>query len=470
MLRSFSNALERLSPLDGRYTKVISPLTPYLSESGLIKYRVKVEISWFLHLANQGILTDSSGAPVTLNSQDVSKLNSLWQNFTLSDAEWVKQKELETNHDLKAVEYFIKHRTHLPELKEYIHVCCTSEDINNLSYSLMFSDAMKDVMLPSLYDLNQVLVRNAKNTSAIPMLSRTHGQTASPTTIGKEFANFSYRLARRLQQLNNLKLLGKCNGAVGNYNAHIITFPNTDWLQVSQSFVNSLGLEWNPYTTQIEPHDSVADLCAGVSNVNTVLMDLCRDMWGYISLGYFKGAVREKEVGSSTMPHKVNPIDFENAEGNLGIANAVLIHLQHKLPVSRFQRDLSDSTALRNVGSGLGSSYLAYKSIMKGFDRVSVNNDIVSNDLNQHWEVLAEPVQMILRKYGYDSPYELLKKLTRGLQNMTKEDYGQLIFSIKKEYELPEEIYLQLKNLTPFSYVGLAKELADQVDVLSNKV
>lgn len=464
MLRSFSSSLERLSPLDGRYFKTISPLTSYLSESGLIKYRIKVEISWFLHLASKGVLTSAQGTPVSLSPSDISKLNSLWQNFSLSDAEWVKQKEQETNHDLKAVEYFIKHRTHLPELKEYIHVCCTSEDINNLSYSLMFTDAMKDVIVPSLKELNTVLIRNAKNTADIPMLSRTHGQPASPTTVGKEIANFSYRLSRRLNTLEGLKLLGKCNGAVGNYNAHIITFPTSDWLELSKSFVNSLGLDWNPYTTQIEPHDSVADLCAGVSNVNTILLDLCRDMWGYISLGYFKGAVKEKEVGSSTMPHKVNPIDFENAEGNLGIANSLLIHLQHKLPVSRFQRDLSDSTALRNVGSGLGCSYLAYKSIMRGFDRVSVNNEVVSQDLNSHWEVLAEPVQMILRKYGYDQPYELLKKLTRGLGHMKQEDYEQLILNIKREYDLPSEIYEQLKALTPFNYVGLAKQLAEKVE------
>lgn len=464
MLRSFSSALERLSPLDGRYARTISPLTSYLSESGLIKYRIKVEISWFLHLASKGVLTTSQGVPVSLSPSDISKLNSLWQNFSLSDAEWVKQKEQETNHDLKAVEYFIKYRTHLPELKEYIHVCCTSEDINNLSYSLMFTDAMKDVIVPSLKELNTVLIRNAKKTADIPMLSRTHGQPASPTTVGKEIANFSYRLSRRLNSLEGLKLLGKCNGAVGNYNAHVITFPSSDWLELSKSFVNSLGLDWNPYTTQIEPHDSVADLCAGVSNVNTILLDLCRDMWGYISLGYFKGAVKEKEVGSSTMPHKVNPIDFENAEGNLGIANSLLVHLQHKLPVSRFQRDLSDSTALRNVGSGLGCSYLAYKSIMRGFDRVSVNNEVVAQDLNSHWEVLAEPVQMILRKYGYDQPYELLKKLTRGLGYMKQEDYEQLVLNIKQEYDLPSEIYEQLKSLTPFNYVGLAKELAGKVD------
>jgi len=464
MLRSFSSALERLSPLDGRYARTISPLTSYLSESGLIKYRIKVEISWFLHLASKGVLTTSQGVPVSLSPSDISKLNSLWQNFSLSDAEWVKQKEQETNHDLKAVEYFIKYRTHLPELKEYIHVCCTSEDINNLSYSLMFTDAMKDVIVPSLKELNTVLIRNAKKTADIPMLSRTHGQPASPTTVGKEIANFSYRLSRRLNSLEGLKLLGKCNGAVGNYNAHVITFPSSDWLELSKSFVNSLGLDWNPYTTQIEPHDSVADLCAGVSNVNTILLDLCRDMWGYISLGYFKGAVKEKEVGSSTMPHKVNPIDFENAEGNLGIANSLLVHLQHKLPVSRFQRDLSDSTALRNVGSGLGCSYLAYKSIMRGFDRVSVNNEVVAQDLNSHWEVLAEPVQMILRKYGYDQPYELLKKLTRGLGYMKQEDYEQLVLNIKQEYDLPSEIYEQLKALTPFNYVGLAKELAGKVD------
>jgi adenylosuccinate lyase len=464
MLRSFSSALERLSPLDGRYARTISPLTSYLSESGLIKYRIKVEISWFLHLASKGVLTTSQGIRVSLSPSDISKLNSLWQNFSLSDAEWVKQKEQETNHDLKAVEYFIKHRTHLPELKEYIHVCCTSEDINNLSYSLMFTDAMKDVIVPSLKELNTLLIRNAKKTADISMLSRTHGQPASPTTVGKEIANFSYRLSRRLNSLEGLKLLGKCNGAVGNYNAHVITFPDSDWLELSKSFVNSLGLDWNPYTTQIEPHDSVADLCAGVSNVNTILLDLCRDMWGYISLGYFKGAVKEKEVGSSTMPHKVNPIDFENAEGNLGIANSLLVHLQHKLPVSRFQRDLSDSTALRNVGSGLGCSYLAYKSIMRGFDRVSVNNEVVAQDLNSHWEVLAEPVQMILRKYGYDQPYELLKKLTRGLGYMKQEDYEQLILNIKQEYDLPSEIYEQLKALTPFNYVGLAKELAEKVE------
>lgn len=458
MWRCFSSALRALSPLDGRYATATAPLREFYSESALMKYRARVEIAWFIHLSKHGLIYDRAGSAVRLTPSDTADLNSLWQSFQESDGVWVKDKERETNHDLKAVEYYLKSKMpeRLKPLSEFFHVCCTSEDINNLSYALMMSDSVKEVVVPSATKVRDVLAGLAVQHANTAMLSRTHGQPASPTTLGKEMANFAYRANRQIGRIREVKLFGKCNGAVGNYNAHIVTYPGLNWLDISQEFVEGLGLHYNPYTTQIEPHDGVAELCGAVAQLNTVLLDLARDMWGYISLSYFKGAVRAKEVGSSTMPHKVNPIDFENAEGNLGIANALLTHLQHKLPISRFQRDLSDSTAIRNVGSSLGYSVLAYHSLIRGFDRASVNEPVISHDLDQHWEVLAEPVQMILRRHGFEQPYELLKELTRGKAAMGKSDYQALIQGIVAKLNLKKAIVEELTALTPEKYIGLA--------------
>ena len=462
MIRRFSQLLS-ISPLDGRYSSKVSELSKYFSESALIKYRVKVEVCWLIHLAQNNILKDNSGKVLGLAPSDETKLNSLWKDFGVEGATWVKTKEKEVNHDLKAVEYFLKEHTHLQELKEYFHVCCTSEDINNLSYSLMVHEAVQQAVIPALESLVNNLQEIAALNSSTSMMSRTHGQPASPTTLGKEIANFAYRLSLQLRKLKQLKMSGKCNGAVGNYNSHVVTFPGVNWINLSQKFVEGLGLEWNPYTTQIEPHDCIAEMCSRVCHINTVLLDLCKDMWGYISLGYFLGEVKEKEVGSSTMPHKVNPIYFENAEGNLGVANAILKHLEEKLPVSRFQRDLSDSTALRNIGTGLGHCILSYKSIEAGFARLKVNEKKLKDELNQHWELLAEPVQMVLRRFGYEQPYELLKKFTRGKESLSREEYFELIQRIKEEYDLPGKIVAELESLKPETYIGYAEYLGSSV-------
>lgn len=459
MLRKFSSLLN-ISPLDGRYRTMLDKLPELLSESGLIKNRIRVEVSWFLHLARLGIIKDSNGKGLCLSESNVSELDSLWKKFDLEAAEWVKNKEKETNHDLKAVEYYIKAHSSLKQYSEYFHILCTSEDINNLAYSLMFQESIREVVLPTLDKLYEKLEALATVNADVPMLSRTHGQPASPTTVGKEMANFAYRVKKQISKINSLELTGKCNGAVGNFNVHLVTFPDSDWLDVSKTFIEGLGLKYNPYTTQIEPHDIVSELCGLVSMVNTILLDLSRDMWGYISLGYFKPIIKDSEVGSSTMPHKVNPIDFENAEGNLGISNAILIHLQHKLPISRFQRDLSDSTAIRNVGVGLGHAIVAYKSLLKGLEKINVDHYVVDNELNKHWEILAEPVQMILRKYNYPQPYELLKAHTRGKGNITEKQYRELIEDIANKLKVEENVVKELQELTPSKYIGLAGVLA----------
>lgn len=459
MLRKFSNLLS-ISPIDGRYQSQLSDLQHLLSESGLIQHRVQVEVSWFIHLASYNLIKSSSNIPLNLSPSDTQQLESLYKNFSLSSAEWVKNKEKETNHDLKAVEYYIKSHTHLKPYAEYFHILCTSEDINNLAYSLMFQKSIKQVILPALHTLQKTLTTYAERYSKIPMLSRTHGQPASPTTVGKELANFVYRVQKQIDKLEKIKLRGKCNGAVGNFNVHQVTYPHENWRNISKSFIENLGLEYNPYTTQIEPHDAVAEVCGILAHINTILIDFSRDMWGYIAFGYFKGVVKDKEVGSSTMPHKVNPIDFENAEGNLGISNAILTHLEHKLPVSRFQRDLSDSTAIRNVGVGFAHALISYKALVKGLDKLSVNEEGLAAELDQHWEVLAEPVQMILRKHGYPQPYELLKQHTRGKGNLSKSNYVSLISHIQQELKIDETVTAELLRLTPSSYTGLASELA----------
>ena len=462
MLRRFSSLLN-ISPLDGRYRSMLGKLPDLLSESGLIRHRVRIEVSWFLHLAKHGIIKTPEGEHLSLPPSKISQLESLWQDFSLEAAEWVKIRELETNHDLKAVEYYIMAHSPFKEYSEYFHILCTSEDINNLAYSLMFKECLNEVLLPCLCSLHKKLEGLAVDNAEVPMLSRTHGQPASPTTVGKEFANFAYRIKRQIQHLEAVELTGKCNGAVGNFNVHVITFPEQDWVSLSKAFIEELGLHYNPYTTQIEPHDVVAELCGVLAQVNTILLDLARDMWGYISLGYFKAIIKPGEVGSSTMPHKVNPIDFENAEGNLGISNALLVHLQHKLPISRFQRDLSDSTAIRNVGVGLGHAMVAYKSMIRGLEKIHVNYDKLDQELDMHWEILAEPVQMILRKYNYPQPYELLKTYTRGKGNLNQEQYRELIKEIVKELGVKEEVVKELSKLTPAKYVGLAGSLAKNI-------
>ena len=461
MLRTALRTITQISPVDGRYAKATEPLSPYFSESALIRHRLEIEVRWFIHLSNHGILK-TGGNEIRLTPGETETLEGLYKNFTLDDANWVKEKERETNHDLKAVEYFVKSRLtgNLKDYSEFFHILCTSEDINNLSWSLMISKALSNAMLPRLIEVHNSLDNLAKNHAHDAMISRTHGQVATPTTLGKEMANFDFRLLRQINQLKSRRLLGKCNGAVGNFNAHVATYPESNWVDISQSFIESLGMEYNPYTTQIEPHDSLAEVCGNIAQANTVLMDLVRDMWQYFSVGYFKPIIKEKEVGSSTMPHKVNPIDFENAEGNLGVANSILTHLQHKLPVSRLQRDLSDSTALRNLGTGFANSYIAYNSINRGFGRVTVNSEKLAEELNLHWEVLAEPIQMILRKHGIEQPYELLKKLTRGKSSLNEEEYMEMRESLIKELSLKPNIALEIRALNPSKYLGIAPALS----------
>ena len=444
------NPLLALSPVDGRYHSKTEPLRNMLSEFGLIKYRIAIEVRWLQHLSNQPELPEIP----KLSDNDHSFLNHLVDQFNVSDAEQVKTLEATTNHDVKAVEYFLKEKFRsqpsLEPLIEYIHFACTSEDINNLAYGLMLTEA-KPVLLKPIDTLIEHLSTMATQWATIPMLSRTHGQTASPTTVGKEIANSVYRLHRQRQHIAQVTLLGKINGAVGNYNAHISAYPQADWPLISQTFVEQLGLSFNPYTTQIEPHDCIAELYDAFARANTVLIDLARDLWGYISLGYFKQKTIAGEVGSSTMPHKVNPIDFENAEGNLGLANALMQHLASKLPISRWQRDLTDSTVLRNAGVGLAHSHIAYLALLKGLSKLELNEDRLAQDLNQVWEVLAEPIQTVMRKHGIEAPYEKLKAFTRG-KAMTQDTMQQLIHSLA----LPDAAKNDLLALTPATYVGNA--------------
>lgn len=453
------NALTAISPVDGRYGSKVAPLRDIVSEYGLIRARVTVEIRWLQHLATQPDIPE-----VPAFSQAATRfLDGVVSDFSLTDAETIKATERTTNHDVKAVEYFIKERIAsvsdtLPELtdiSEFVHFGCTSEDINNLSHALMLREAMDTQMLPAMDELLEHLQGMAQNLAEQPMLARTHGQTASPTTVGKELANSAYRLARQREQLRNTELMGKMNGAVGNYNAHLCAYPEVDWESVSQRFVEDLGLSWNPYTTQIEPHDCVAELFNALSRFNTALTDLDRDLWGYISLGYFKQRTVAGEVGSSTMPHKVNPIDFENSEGNLGLANAILDHLATKLPISRWQRDLTDSTVMRNLGVGLAHSLLAWQATLKGLTKLEVNPQRLDEDLQQAWEILAEPIQTLMRRYKVENPYEKLKELTRG-KAMTPEVIHEFIEGLA----IPEAAREQLRSLTPTRYTGNAAEQA----------
>jgi len=449
------HSLLALSPLDGRYAAKVDSLRPIFSEFGLIRARVRVEIEWLKALAAEPGVEELK----PLSDTASQRLDSLVDGFDLKGAKRVKEIERTTNHDVKAVEYYIKERLHddaeLAPALEFVHFACTSEDINNLAYALMLSEARENVLLPALDRLVALLRERAQAHAALPMLSRTHGQTASPTTVGKEFANVAARLKRQRAQLAAVSLAGKINGAVGNYNAHVVAYPEVDWPALAQRFVESLGLEFNAYTTQIEPHDGIAEMCDAQRRVNTIVIDLCRDIWGYISLGYFKQAVKAGEVGSSTMPHKVNPIDFENAEGNLGISSALLDHFASKLPVSRFQRDLTDSTVLRALGVGFGHALVALDALMRGLGKLSVNPEQLAADLDDSWEVLAEPVQTVMRRHGLPNPYEQLKALTRG-QGIDAEAMRNFIDGLA----LPAPAKARLKALTPAAYIGLAESLA----------
>jgi len=453
---SFS-ALTALSPLDGRYASKCDALRPYLSEFGLIHARVTVEIRWLQALAKHPDIGEIT--PFSKETND--KLDAIISNFSEEDALRIKEIERTTNHDVKAVEYFLKEKIcDIDELKnagEFIHFACTSEDINNLSHALMLKSG-RDVLIISMQTIIDEIAKLADNHASTPMLSRTHGQTASPTTLGKEMANVAYRLHRQLKQFKNVELLGKINGAVGNYNAHLSAYPTLDWIKHSQNFVESLDLTFNPYTTQIEPHDYMAELFDALRRFNTILIDFNRDVWGYISLGYFKQKLKDGEVGSSTMPHKVNPIDFENSEGNLGMANAVLSHLGEKLPISRWQRDLTDSTVLRNMGVGFAQSLIAFEACLKGIGKLQINEQRLSDDLDHAQEVLAEPIQTVMRRYNIEKPYEKLKALTRG-QMMTREMMTDFVNSDELS-AVPANARERLTELTPATYIGNADKQA----------
>ncbi len=452
------SALSAVSPIDGRYGTKTSELRAIFSEFGLIKYRVQVEVRWLQQLANHPDITEVPAFSAATNHF----LEQLLNEFDENHAAAVKSIESTTNHDVKAVEYFLKDyfadNEELNAAGEFVHFACTSEDINNLSHALMLKTGRDEVLLPALENICNTLTDLAHEFANQPMLSRTHGQTASPTTMGKELANVVARLKRQIEQIRAVQILGKVNGAVGNYNAHLSAYPAIDWQANAAEFISSLGLCLNPYTTQIEPHDYIAELFDAIARANTILIDLNRDIWAYISIGYFKQKTIAGEVGSSTMPHKVNPIDFENAEGNLGIANALLNHLAAKLPVSRWQRDLTDSTVLRNMGVGLGYSMIAYSSIEKGLGKLELNAQRLSDDLDNAWEVLAEPIQTVMRRYGVPEPYEKLKALTRG-QDITQASLSVFI----KTLEIPESAKRELLDMTPQSYTGNAAEQARNI-------
>ncbi len=456
MQTSDLSPLTAISPIDGRYAAKTLVLRPIFSEFGLIRHRVAVEVQWLKMLADTPEI-----AEVPPFGEEAEKiLDGLITDFQESHAAHVKRIERTTNHDVKAVEYFLKEsvapHAELLAVSEFFHFACTSEDINNLAYASMLREARDTVLLPEMDRIIHTLREMARRYAAVPMLSRTHGQPATPTTVGKEIANVGYRLQRQRRQVAEVEILGKINGAVGNYNAHLLAYPELDWAGLAERFVARLGLGWNPYTTQIEPHDYIAELFQAVSRFNVVLLDFCRDVWGYISLGYFKQKTVAGEVGSSTMPHKVNPIDFENAEGNLGLANAMFEHLAHKLPVSRWQRDLSDSTALRNLGTGVAHSLIAYESALKGLGKLEVNPARLDADLNPTWEVLAEAVQTVMRRYGVPEPYEKLKELTRG--KVLDRDKLQAFI---QELPLPEAARRALLELRPETYLGTARKQAE---------
>ncbi|WP_133010269.1 adenylosuccinate lyase [Marinomonas flavescens] len=444
-------SLNAISPIDGRYGSKTNVLRRSVSEYGLLRMRVIVEVRWLQALAKHPQIIEVPA----LSDEASALLDQLADNFSEADAQAIKDIEKTTNHDVKAVEYFIKNQmannAELAAISEFVHFACTSEDINNLSHALMLREALEVGITPELKNIITAIQDLAIEHAEQPMLSRTHGQTASPSTVGKEMANVAARLSRQLKQIENVEFLGKINGAVGNYNAHFSAYPDVDWQAHAEAFVTSLGLSWNPYTTQIEPHDYIAELFDAICRFNTILLDFDRDVWGYISMGFFKQKTIAGEIGSSTMPHKVNPIDFENSEGNLGIANAIMGHLSAKLPISRWQRDLTDSTVLRNLGVGLAHSLIAYQSTLKGISKLEINAPRLDADLNNAWEVLAEPIQTVMRRYGIESPYEKLKELTRGrtIDQATIEAFVDTL-------EMPEDAKVELKKLTPATYIGNA--------------
>lgn len=454
------NSLLALSPLDGRYAQSIEPLRTIFSEYGLIKARVRVELEWLKSLANCPQIKEIP----EFSTQTLAQIDNTITNFSIDDAQNIKNIEATTNHDVKAVEYWLKqhfaNNIEIYRANEFIHFACTSEDINNLSHALMLSEARNHVILPKLNEINAILQHFSHIFADIPMMSRTHGQAATPTTLGKEIANVLYRLQRQIKQLTQQDFLGKINGAVGNYNAHLCAYPQIDWEQHCRHFVeNSLGLIFNPYTTQIEPHDYMAEFFQILCRINTILIDFNRDIWAYISLGYFKQKVKAGEVGSSTMPHKVNPIDFENSEGNLGMSNAILTFMAEKLPISRWQRDLTDSTVLRNMGVGIGYALLGWVAHLRGLHKLEVNSDIINADLNATWELLAEPIQTVMRRYAVPQAYEQLKELTRGKDGITPETLRVFIENLA----IPDEAKQILFALSPVSYIGKAAQLAKRI-------
>ena len=450
-------SLTAISPIDGRYAGKVEQLRPIFSEYGLIRFRVEVEIRWLQALSKHAGIVE-----VPLFSKTANHLlNSIMTEFSEADAQRVKDIERTTNHDVKAIEYFLKEKitgtSELESVSEFIHFACTSEDINNLSYALMLKRG-REVIVAQITDCTEAIKTIANSTASQPMLSRTHGQSATPTTMGKEFANIAARMLRQKDQLKEVKILGKINGAVGNYNAHCIAYPDINWEEFAKDFVQSLGLSWNAYTIQIEPHDYIAEFFHALSRFNTILLDFDRDIWGYISIGYFKQKTIAGEVGSSTMPHKVNPIDFENSEGNLGLANALFTHLSEKLPISRWQRDLTDSTVLRNIGVGIAHTSIAIQASLKGISKLQINTDAIEADLSNNWEVLAEPIQTVMRRYGIEKPYEKLKELTRG-QRISQDDIRVFINNL----EIPEPTKQDLLKLTPRGYTGYAEKLAKNI-------
>ncbi|WP_216782751.1 adenylosuccinate lyase [Candidatus Profftia tarda] len=453
------SALTAVSPIDGRYSDSVTMLRPIFSEYGLLRFRVVVEIRWLQKLASCSKISEIPSFDEDTNCF----LDSIIAEFTEEDAECIKRIECITNHDIKAVEYFLKDKvSRIPALRsisEFIHFACTSEDINNLSYALMLNTARENVIKPQWRKVINSIACMSQKYRDIPMLSRTHGQPATPSTIGKEFANVVYRMEKQFYKLNKVEILGKINGAVGNYNAHIAAYPNVNWHQFSEEFIISLGIKWNPYTTQIEPHDYIAELFACVMRFNTILLDFDRDIWGYIALSHFKQKTIRGNIGSSTMPHKVNPIDFENSEGNLGLSNAVLGHLAATLPISRWQRDLASSTVLRNIGVGLGYALIAYKSALNGISKLEVNHDHLRDELDDNWEVLAEPIQTVMRRYGIKNSYEKLKELTCGKQVNAK-----VMHAFIDELKLPDEEKIRLKAMTPANYIGDAVNLVDKLN------
>lgn len=451
------SSLTAISPLDGRYEKKTTCLRSIFSEYALIKFRIKIEIFWIKKLS---ITSEILEVPIFKNSTYLF-LNEIINNFSESDAMYIKFLEQDTKHDIKSIEYFLKQKFHLiPELKkivEFIHFACTSEDINNLAYALMLKDARQKIILKYWKNIIQSIDNMAIKYKEIPILSRTHGQPATPSTVGKEMINFSYRLKRQLKKFKKIEILGKFNGATGNYNAHLSAYPDINWHNISQEFVTSLGVSWNPYTTQIEPHDYIAEFFGCISIFNTILLDFNRDIWGYIALGYFKQKIYFGEIGSSTMPHKVNPIDFENSEGNLGLSNALINHIKHKLPISRWQRDLSDSTVLRNLGVIISYSVVAYDAILLGIKKIEINKNQLLSDLNNHCEVLAEAIQTVMRKFNISEPYEKLKILTQGKSiNIIK------IHEFIKKLNIPVKEKHRLISFTPINYIGYAVQLVNE--------